>query len=94
MGMHCERNRVPRERYILPSQPDGPFRDVAFHISPRFKHGLALTTIAVRRRPFRDRALFRSAHGVRVYVENERRVAPKKSLISRIVSPHRKLDIN
>lgn len=32
MGRHCERNRVPHERYILPSQPTAPFRDVAFHI--------------------------------------------------------------
>lgn len=33
MGTHCERNRVPHERYILPSQPTAPFRDVAFHIA-------------------------------------------------------------
>ena len=33
MGRHCERNRVPHERYILPSQPTAPFRDLAFHIA-------------------------------------------------------------
>lgn len=61
MGTHCERNRVPHERYILPSQPTAPFRDVAFHIaavSPlvpiadRYRLTYALARARVRTRFF------------------------------------------
>lgn len=89
MGTHCERNRVPHERYILPSQPTAPFRDVAFHIaavSPlvpiadryRLTYACATPDPVSRRTSFLHPSVFKTGTSLRSTIRDPSRAVFKR----------------